>query len=300
MDSDLYSSLDWDPDEERPGDDRPHRVVVRWAALRRQARAGDPLGALATVEQGLAAVGLGGGTDRDLGLFLHMKALLLPDLGRWEEAVLCEQQVVELAAASEEEDLELLGAHARMWLAQLRREQGKLDEALQGLADLAASYASDDDPKLRAIAASSRGFMILHLVETGHFDEARRAWHFLSEAFSKDPDVLVRREVAKFGDLAARAFVHTGHVALGLATAERVIALYRTETDAKIRARVVVAICIRLSELRRKLHVITFWRAQYDLFRFLGSEPEPEVIDAFRTAHRRANHLLRAARIYNN
>lgn len=261
-----------------------------------QRAAGDLDGALATLDDGLATVGLDGGAEDELALLLHTKAVTLGLAARYDEAEALFHRVLELIEGREDEaELRLLQALCWLGMALLLSERGNHANAKEALLDVELLYVADDDPDIRAVATSALGFRIGELLRLGELDEALEHWEVLRVSHGADPDPAVRADVAVAGRTTALALLEARRTSLALATARRVIALYRAETDPDIRAAVAVAMLARLVALWRRARLLAVWRETRALVLFLGSNPEPQVVEAMRSAGPYGAALVRRA-----
>lgn len=295
MDRDLLSFLDWEPDDEdRSGD----AAMAAYQQAREQLSGGDSRAALGTLDRGLEAAGLDNRTDAELAVLLGAKAMILIETGRHDEALVLFNRLLEVTEDGEEL-LHPLNVLSRVGMALLLAEQGQREEALAALSNVASAYASEDDPRIRAAGVSALTHRIRELAELGRFEAARAEWLSLRASHGADPEPKVRAEVASGGKTATILFVDRRRYRLALKTADEVMALYRTETDPEIRAAVALTMWSRLTALRRRLRLVGFWRGSQDLMRYIGSEPEPELVEAIRDAHPRGEAVLRHARVLN-
>lgn len=162
-------------------------------------------------------------------------------------------------------------------------ERGQHAEAGEALLNVASSYENEHDPTIRVVAASALALRVGELLKSHDFTAARAGWQSLRESYGRDPDPRVRAEVAFGGTTTALGLLASRHADGALATTEEVIALYRNETDPHIRANVAVAL----------------WARGHELLCFLGSNPEPEVIEALRIVTPDAEELVRRAQEVN-
>jgi tetratricopeptide (TPR) repeat protein len=294
MDRDLFSFLDWDPDDEERSSDAVF-AAVRQALDQRSG--GDNDAALATLDRGLEAAVLDDPSDAELAALIGTKAVILGDVGRYDESLVLFDRVRDVTQDAEG-FLGQLHVLSRVSSAVLRSEQGHREEAVEALRGIAADYADSQDPRLRAAGVFALACRIRGLAELGRFEEARADWAALRDGYGADPDRKVRAEVAAAGKNLTIASVERKRYSLALGTADEVVALYRAETDPEIRAAVLVTMCARLPALRRRLRLLRFWHAIQDILRFIGSEPEPELIQAMRDQPR-GERILRQARVFN-
>lgn len=296
MDRDPLSFLDWDPDDE---DYSSTTALDSYRHAREQYSGGDAKAALSTLDEGLTAVGLAGGSDREVALLLSKKAQILAESGRRDEALTLVDRLIELTDEIDEDDFQLVNVLCRTAAAGVRKERGEYDVALALLNDVVAAYGDDDRPKLRAAATSARAWRVHALVEQGRVGEARADWLALRASHGEDTETIVRAEVATAGMMAAGALLARRRTHLALRTADEVLALYRTETAPDIRAAVAIAIWARCVALRKTGRFIAFYRGFRDFARFCGAEPEPEIVEALRS-YPGGESVVRNIRIFNS
>jgi hypothetical protein len=151
-------------------------------------------------------------------------------------------------------------------------------------------------PLVPGAAARSR---IRELAEFGHFTEARSEWTSLRGNLGEDLDPDVRKQVAYAGrELLVRLW-NRGQHRLALKTADEVISAFENDRDPNIRATIVLAMMSRSLILQRRLRLVAHFRANGRIARFIGDDPEPEVIAAVRM-HRQGDRILRIAKHYNS
>lgn len=105
-----------------------------------------------------------------------------------------------------------------------------------------------------------------------------------------------KAKVAYAGDVAARLLV-ARKPSLARSIAETVITRYGSSTEPETRAAVAIALSSKAVASFRRGRLLTCWRANWALLEFLGSNPEPEVVEALHEAWpKKADRLLRLAR----
>lgn len=268
----LSLSLGWDP-RDPPSIDRPE---------------GDFVGVLAALEERLAAEG-------ELSELLGAKVLTLVQLGQPEERILdVADRFLEVTAA-QGEDVPALLALSRLLVAQTLDTGSRCSESAQALSDVASFYGTDDDPHIRSVAAWALQNRFYCLVQLGDLDGVGAAWESVRDQYGGETHPAIRTAVARAGRRAAVAFWNADRAADALRTSEEVIGAYRSDPEADIRADTVAAMIVRYSSLRRR-RLVARWRALTELVHFVGSNPEPEVVEAIRATHpESADWLLRRA-----
>lgn len=270
-------SLTWDPgDRGRPPADPPK---------------GDMKGVLADLEDALSKEG------DYYETLLAARAITLALLGQREEADLVARRVVEdLEGTGDEDLLPLTLANGRLRVATVLSDRGEYGAAERAMSDVASFYEGDDDPALREVAARALASRVHALSGSGESDRIRPAWESLRTAYGGDLDPWVRRHVARGGAIAAVGLRRARRRAEALATCDEVIELYRSDTDPAIRGEVAVTMMTRLGSIVRPWRFPRL-RAVEEVLHFIGTDPEPEVIEALRQANpKAAEKLLRLAR----
>lgn len=261
-----------------------------------QRAAGDLVGALATLDEGLVAVGLEDGAGDEVAFLLHTKAVTLGLTGEADEAQALFNRALELTDGREDEGrVRLLQAHCRIGMALLPAERGDHADAESALMDIALRYGADMDPDVRCVAVSALGLRGGELLKLRDFDEARSNWELLHHLYGAEPDPAARAEVALAGKEAAVGLFRAGRTRAGLATANEVISLYRTESEPDIRAAVAITMLARLISLWRRARLLAAWRRSKELVRFLRERPEREVVQAMCSASSYGEALVRRA-----
>lgn len=174
--------------------------------------------------------------------------------------------------------------HSRLLIAQTLHYDGQYAAAAQASSDVASFYGTDEDPFLRGIAAYAIQYRIRALIRLGDFDEAVAAWRSLCSNYGADDNVTVRTAVAAAGQAAAVGFLKADRTDDASRAADEVARLYENDTDAMTRAHVVAAMIVRYSALPRR-RLLARSQALTALFHFVGSNPEPEVVEAIRETH---------------
>ena len=228
---------------------------------------------------------------------LAARAITLALLGQREEADLVVGRVVEdLEATGDGDLLPLTLANGRLRVAAVLRDRGEYAAAERAMSDVASFYEGDDDPALREVAARALAARVHALICSGESDRIRVAWAKLRTAHGGDLDPEVRRDVARGGVIAAEGLRRARRKAEALATCDEVIGLYRSDTDPAIRGDVAVTMYVRLWSLLRPWRIPRLRRVE-EVVDFVGSDPEPEVIEALRHADpKAAEKILRLAR----
>lgn len=227
---------------------------------------------------------------------LATKVLMLVQLGESEERIAeSAQRLIELAE-SEGVNLPEQLAVGRLLLAVcLASSCRRFSEAADAFSDVTAFYSADDDPYIRGLAVWAIEERINALVQLGDLDGVVASWETARTDFSADVRAPVRCRVAAVGRNAATALLKAERKGDAHTIADEVTRLYQSDTEVMTRAQVVGAMMVRYSALPR-------WRvrsrapALRDLWHFIGSDPEPEVVQAIRTLHPgSAEWLLRKA-----
>jgi hypothetical protein len=127
----------------------------------------------------------------------------------------------------------------------------------------------------------------------GDLDGVEVAWESVRVQYGAETHPAIRCRVAGAGWWAARGLLKAKRRADALRISEEVVGTYGSDTEADTRAHVVAVMYVRHSALRLR-QVAARQRALDDLIHFVGSNPEPEVVEVIR-AHKKADLLLRAA-----
>jgi tetratricopeptide (TPR) repeat protein len=252
---------------------------------------GDMRGVLADLDDALREEG-----DDDYETLLAAKAITLFQLGRREEAELVVGRLLENLVGTDDGDLRpLVLAEGRVRVATGLADRGEYAAAERALGDVASFYEGDHDPAFRSVAARALACHIHALFPLGDGPRIRLAWEELRTSYGGELDPRIRRHVARGGVTAALGLSNARCKEEASATAEEVIELYRSDTDPTIRADVAVAMWMQA----RWWWPFPRIRANRDFADFLGSDPEPEIIEALRHATPKADRILRYARQAN-
>lgn len=272
MGRELSLSLDWDPRDV----DGPMRTPPP----------GDFRGVLASLDDDVSE-------RTSPEILLGAKAITLNQLKQPGEAVGLVRQIAERSGADR---LPLILAQGRLCVGLVLDERGEHVAADQAFSDIASFYGRNEDPAIRAVAVVSLAARIRAIIDAGDLDRIRPAWESLRSFYGADLDHRVRLEVARAGGLAAVGLARAGRRADALAACEEAIALYQHDTDPAIRADVAAIMWARLEMLPRTTRLRTRARAARELLHFIGSDPEPEVIEAMREVNPKyAEKILRRA-----
>lgn len=187
-------------------------------------------------------------------------------------------------------------AAGRLMIGEILLIRGEFAAAAEALSDIAAFYATDEDAHLRAIAVSAIESRIRALNQLRDVDQVRAAWDSVRIEYATETHPEIRTHVAGAGRWTAVCLLKKAQRdEEALKACEEVIELYGSDTDVETRANVGSAMMLRYSLLPRR-RLVARWQALRHLFHFVGSNPEPEVVEAIRETHPgSADWLLRRA-----
>jgi hypothetical protein len=265
-------SLGWDP-RNPPSKDRP---------------AGDFEGVLQALDELLDTVG----ESPDV---LGAKLLTLVQLRQPDERI---QELAERfleVTAEKGADVPRSLALGRLLVGRTLETCGELFESAQALSDVASFYGTEADPIMRAVAVWALDDRIFALLKLRDFTGAGAAWESVRAQFGAEIHPAVRSRVADAGMRVAVGLLRNEQTEDAVRAATDVIDRYEQDTQTSTRSYVAVAMMVRLVALpKRQIRART--RALQDLRHFIGSNPEPELVEAMREAHPEvADWVLRGA-----
>lgn len=295
VDDDLFRALDW---ELESGEDSDGRALLVEALEHKLA--GDLDAALDAIDRALLQAELEVvADDAVLALALLTRGAVLVLLERSEEAHVVCAQVRELTKNGSGE-LAFLDGFARCLTAALLNARGQGAEPIELFRSVAAELCDSADPRFRGLATLAHACLIRLLLESRRVGDGLAEWRALLEVSRDDPAAEVQAKVARAGDVAARLLVKR-RPSLARSVAETVITRYGSSADPDTRAAVAIALSSKVVACFRRGRLVSCWRANSALLEFLGTDPEPEVVEALREAWpKKAERLLRLARVGRN
>lgn len=230
---------------------------------------------------------------------LGAKMITLAQLGEPEERIAeVAERLIELGAPEDPDELRNVArnlAFGRLLIAEVLGTVGDLSEADQALSDVASFYETDEDPFMRAVAVSAIEDRIRVLIKLHDLDGVKAAWDSVLAQYGTETQPPIRSRVAACGRWAAAGFQMAQRTRDVLSTSAEVIDLYQSDSEAATRAHVAATMIVRYLALpltRQRARM----RARGELHHFIGSSPEPEVVEALTETHRKlAAWLLRGS-----
>lgn len=286
-------------------DDAQGRWTVASAAIQQADGCfgrGDTDGALSVIDRALddeyAAEEV---HDERVSFLLLVKARYLAEAGHADEALAVREQAIERTDDSAAAHWnQRVVAHPRLLHAVVLAEIGRPREALAEYDHIATAWADEDEPHLREGAATALRYSARLRAELGRENEADAALNHLIDRYGSDPVPSVRAEAALGMAHAAILLTRANKRKKALLRASQVLNRYRGSQNADIRAALAAAHVCKLHILLRRLRLVAYVRAVVDFMHFIGPNPELKVVAAVKTAHPKAEKLLRRARTFNS
>jgi hypothetical protein len=292
---DPLAFLDWEPDRDDWGE---VDAVACYEQAQDQFTGGDLQAALATLDAGLETVGhKDDPSTTEQAFLLATKALILVRGEQFDPAIPILDRVTELTDDSEQ--LLRLNLFGHALVSMLLAYRGEYEPALAAVTPYATTYLHDDRLDIRAAGIEVYGRRLSVLVYSDRIDDAEREWRDLRTDHASDADPEIRAAVASAGEGQVVALLERKKNRQVLAMADDILSLYRTEAHPKIRAHIAIVLWVRLIALRRRGRVLAFSRGLRDFVRFVGSDPEPEVVEAMKR-YPRGEGLVRNIKIVNS
>jgi tetratricopeptide (TPR) repeat protein len=294
VDDDLLRGLDWEIEEIEDGDAR--ELVSEAIDVYRSGEVDD---ALDTVERALVQAEVEATADDTVvAELLILRATCLAKLKRMDEAIVVCQHFRDITG-DRDGFLRFLHGLGTTLEALLLAERGEHSKAIDYLTEVVDDFADDQEPRRRALAVDAQGYRIRQVLELDQPHAAVAQWKTLLDGFGGDPDATVLAAVAGAGADAATFLLIKAQVASAHSVAADVIERFESRSEGDIRASVALAMCCRWAAFRRRGRMFAYWRSFQEFLAFVGTDPEPEIVEAIREAYppKKAARLLSAARV---
>lgn len=295
MRDDLPSPWDWANEHDPPAD--LSEVLERADGLWESGRSND---AITLLDEAIQHADVSGDLDDESVLALHLaRARRLGEASRFTDLLEACRQSIDFAwerslARSH------LAALAVILHALTLAEIGRKTESMVELDEIAETFGHEDDPALRAVAASALRYKARELAEVRSLDDGEEALATLTSCYGSDVAPAVRAEAALGMAELAIYFIQAGKRRRALRLASQMLARYEGSRDADIRAALAVAYVSKIHILPRQGRLIAAIRCILAFVRFVGTDPEPKVVQAVLSHHPKGEKLLRHAATFNS